>query len=128
MGLQVLSKKSSTRPVGCLQDIGFIGMISETNFHGRGNPQNRPGEFMMLAKPGFTYCISVVIGGHAFIWGYSRMLQIDPWGLCVTNAFRRCSAPNLSNSWAECFAPMAWLYRPTVIQLIREQPWMVTVR
>lgn len=79
---------------------------------------------MMLAEPGFAYCISVLAGGHAFIWGYSRMLQIDPWGLGVTNAFRRRSAPSLSSSWAERFAAEAWIYRPTVIQLITEQDWM----
>lgn len=99
-------------------------MITEINFHGRGHPGNRPGEFMMLAEPGFAYCISVLVGGRAFIWCYSRMLQIDPWGLGVTNAFRRRSTPGLVSAWAECFAAEAWIYRPTVIQLIPEQDWM----
>lgn len=82
----------------------------------------------MLAEPGFVYCISLVAGRQAFVWGYSRMIKIDPWGLCVTNAFRRRSSPGLDFSWAELFAAEAWIYKPTVIQLIVEQPWMSATR
>lgn len=99
-------------------------MIAETNFHGRGHPGNRSGEYMMMAEPGFAYCISIQYGNRAFVWGFSRLLQIDPWGLHVTNAFRRCSSPSLDSAWAECFAAETWIYKPAIIQLIHEQPWM----
>ena len=79
---------------------------------------------MMLAVPGSVFCISVWIGGHAFNWGYSRILEIDPWGLGVTGAFRKASSLGLRSSWAECFAAEAWLFRPAIIQLIPEQDWM----
>lgn len=99
-------------------------MIAETNFHGRGHPGNRAGDYMMMAEPGYAYCISIQYGGHWFVWGFSRLLQLTPWGLHVTNAFRRCSSPGFESTWAECFAAEAWIYRAAIIQLIPEQSWM----
>lgn len=77
-----------------------------------------------MAEPGFVYCVSIKYGSHAFVWGYTRMFLMDEWGILVSKVFRRCSSPGLTSSWAESFAADAWLYRPAVIQLIQEQPWM----
>lgn len=99
-------------------------MISESHFHGRGRPGDRDGEYMHLAEPGFVYSISLIHGKQAYVWGFSRMFLMDEWGLCVSMAFRRVSTPGLTSSWAEFFADDEWIYRPCVIQLIREEGWM----
>lgn len=99
-------------------------MIVETNFNGRGDFQARDCEYIHLAEPGFVYCISRIVGKQAFVWGYSRMFQMDKWGMCVSKPFRRASTPGLVSSWAEFFADEEWIYRPCIIQLIREEGWM----
>lgn len=99
-------------------------MISETNFHGRGHPGNRNGEHLHLAEPGFVFCISLTIGKQAFVWGYTRLFQMDEWGIRANKVFRRCSASALTSSWAEPVAEEALIFRPAFIQVIPEEAWM----
>lgn len=99
-------------------------MITESHFFGRGNPGNRNAEYLHMAEPGFVYCVSIKYGAHAFVWGYTRMFLMDEWGIQVSKVFRRCSSPAVTTSWTETVAEEAWIYRPAVVQLIQEQPWM----
>ena len=103
-------------------------MINKTNFHGRGNSQNPSDDYLIKAEPGFVHRISILIGPQAFLWGYSRKLRMEPWGLRVFNPFRRCSSSDLKYSWAEHFAAADWIFKPAIIELIREEPWMRTKR
>lgn len=72
--------------------------------------------------------IIFTIHGVGFVQAYCRKAMIDRWGLYCHDPFRRASDAALTRCWAESLKKGLFIYRPTTLEIVREQEWMKLTR
>lgn len=104
-------------------------LVMRTNifeFKGRGwgvSKHDDPWRIIECSK-GSVLVILYSCNGIEFIGGYCRRAMIDPWGLYCDQPFRRASNTTLNRSWAERSKKGWFLFRPTRLEIVKEQEWM----
>ena len=70
--------------------------------------------------------MAIVYTSHGvdFVQGYCHKALIDRWGIYCHDPFRRASDAALTRCWAEPAKKGLFLYRPTRLEIVREQEWM----
>ena len=99
-------------------------------FRGRGigsGFQDEPYRYIRCDH-GSVMVISHHCRGINFVLGYCRRVTMDRWGVYIHDPFRRVSNSSLIQSWPEPLDKGIFLYRPTRLEIIREEGWMRSVR
>jgi hypothetical protein len=104
-------------------------LVMRTNifeFRGRGSGAGKHDDSCRIVECSEGSVLAIIYSCHGveFIQGYCRRAMIDPWGLYCDQPFRRASNMALSRSWAERTKKGLFLFRPTRLEIFREQDWM----
>lgn len=75
-------------------------------------------------KEGTVMTISYECHGVEFIQAFCRRVTMDRWGVFCHDPFRRVTDTGLTRSWAEPIKKGIFMFRPTRIEIIKEQDWM----
>jgi hypothetical protein len=73
---------------------------------------------------GTVMAIIIACHGVEFVVGYCRNALYDKWGLYCGDVFLRESDHTLSRSWALALNRGLFFFKPTRLDLVREQEWM----
>jgi hypothetical protein len=73
---------------------------------------------------GSVMVISYHCHGIEFVLGYCRRVTIDRWGVYIHDPFRRASDAAFTRSWAEPGLKGMFLFRPTRLEIVKEEEWM----
>lgn len=96
------------------------------NFKGRGLGTGQHDEPYRHIRCGEGSVMVICYGcqGIEFVLGYCRRVTIDRWGVYIHDPFRRSSDAALTRSWAEPYGKGQFLFRPTRLEIVKEQEWM----
>lgn len=95
-------------------------------FEGRGkNSGIHPDPYRTIEScAGSVLAIIHISHGVEFVQAYCRRALYDNWGLYCHEPFRRACDAGLTQTWAEPMPQGLFIFRPTRIEIVREQDWM----
>lgn len=106
----------------------LIREMRENTYHfkGRGLGTGRITDACRVIEcaEGTVMAITVSYGGIEFIHSHCRKAMIDRWGVYCADPFRRAGDAAITRHWAEPFRKGMFIFRPSRLVIVTEQPWM----
>ena len=99
-------------------------------YQGRGFETDFDEESCRVIECGEGSVMEVIYTSHGceFIQGYCRMAIMDRWGMYCDDMFVRGSDSAFTRFWAEPRIKGLFIFKPTRLEFVSEEPWMRSKR